>query len=104
MPFFTPEDLARDSVGHGTHAINSEGVVHAIHPSIRDVVIARGLLVLDRRGFGGSSGRLSTSHRGGPGRPAIPEIWRDEASAEAVARGSGATSSVVRGIVRPFGH
>ena len=49
-PRFTPQDFARDDIGHGTHAIDDRGHVHGFDPSIRDVLIERGLLVLDRDG------------------------------------------------------
>jgi hypothetical protein len=48
---FTAEDFARDDLGHGTHAIDLDGQVHAFLPSIRDALTARGVLYLDAAGI-----------------------------------------------------
>jgi hypothetical protein len=47
----TALDFARDSLGHGTHAIDLDGQVHGFTPSVRDALIERQLLTLDGSGL-----------------------------------------------------
>lgn len=43
-PDLTPQDWARDALGHGCFAVDLDGHVQAFHVSIRDALIARGVL------------------------------------------------------------
>ena len=47
---YTAADFARDAIGRGCHAINLDGEVVSFVPSIRDRLIARGVLQLHADG------------------------------------------------------